>query len=176
MGGLRELRERTGVKPHMNPRRLPLVAAAAAFVAAVVVFVASFGNWQLYWNRAAGLEGGWSINLRGGRVVASRQHLASSYISMPSTPSWRNGGGFSFERRRFGGTGAVGGKVMAEHLAIPLYPVPLLSGLLLAWRIARWRRLRPPGCCVNCGYDLRATPDRCPECGTVQQGQAANAA
>ena len=39
-----------------------------------------------------------------------------------------------------------------------------------AWRLARFireRRRNRVGCCPTCGYDLRASPERCPECGAV---------
>lgn len=55
-------------------------------------------------------------------------------------------------------------------LVIPVtYPL-LLSALAPAvWLIRRARAARRHrrGCCANCGYDLRATPGRCPECGTA---------
>jgi len=55
---------------------------------------------------------------------------------------------------------------------IPLGPVAALAGVAPAWTAVRVSRRRRhvrrrlgDGLCPACGYDLRATPGRCPECG-----------
>jgi hypothetical protein len=50
--------------------------------------------------------------------------------------------------------------------------MPVLAALPVWWVAARWRVTvrRSRGLCPACGYDLRATPDRCPECGAAAAG------
>lgn len=61
-----------------------------------------------------------------------------------------------------------------DHLLGVMYPawaVVLLTGLIPARLVPRWlaalraRHRETRGLCSRCGYDLRASPDRCPECG-----------
>jgi hypothetical protein len=53
-------------------------------------------------------------------------------------------------------------------LGFPRWAVMLVAAILLTWWVVISRR-KPvaPNACRSCGYDLRATPDRCPECGAV---------
>jgi hypothetical protein len=58
-------------------------------------------------------------------------------------------------------------------LVAPHWSLALASAVMPAVWLFRWRRHRErpkAGVCRSCGYDLRATPERCPECGRDATG------
>jgi hypothetical protein len=55
-------------------------------------------------------------------------------------------------------------------IAVPYWfaaVLTLIPPMVWVWRRRRGAARRRSGACANCGYDLRATPGRCPECGTA---------
>ena len=86
----------------------------------------------------------------------------------------------TFEGLRYGthdlkghhGSGTINIANQWSHhfVVIPMAPLIAAFGLVpAAWLLSRVRERRRErkGTCPACGYDLRATPDRCPECGTT---------
>lgn len=88
----------------------------------------------------------------------------SDQMTIPFTRKYASSGPFS--------------KVLSA-VALPLMPVwmpfaadvtfygLLTYGAVSAWRAMKRRRRQRRGLCAECGYDLRASPNRCPECGTM---------
>ena len=64
----------------------------------------------------------------------------------------------------------------AEVRLAPVWPLLVSLTLVSLWvmPVVRKRRADRDGSrCLNCGYDLRATPGRCPECGSGPAGRPA---
>jgi hypothetical protein len=65
------------------------------------------------------------------------------------------------------------GSIPVHCFTAPCWPIVVITALLpllRAGRLLRRRRRIAMNQCAVCGYDLRATPDRCPECGAKSKG------
>lgn len=75
----------------------------------------------------------------------------------------KNGFGFGYLAVSLNGDPTIGA-CRYSVLSVPVW------ALLIPFAVSLLRYLRPklqPAHCRQCGYDIRASPERCPECGTV---------
>jgi hypothetical protein len=102
------------------------------------------------------------------------------HFSMPTFhgPARRMWFGFGFDRTESYGfdesVGPVTTQVSSSHnVRIDNWLIAMLTAPLPTWRLLAYLKRRKrqsraaKGQCMTCGYDLRGTPKRCPECGTI---------
>ena len=102
------------------------------------------------------------------------------HVTIPATHPFFEAGvfekWFKYERRGGKMPGPSGQAWSMFRVVVPLWAVAAPLAVLPVVRAWRWRRRRAQraaGLCLRCGYDLRATPGQCPECGAVSQPKAA---
>ncbi len=136
---------------------------------------------------------GWATHRRGYDAVlwssASRSYLATvrplglylatgRLVGPNPSPGWArehaDTDGPSFPPRplgfRWGQFQAGGPPAAMSYVVVPYWPLGTAAVALpvvVAVSVRRRRRTPMAGRCRRCGYDLRATPGRCPECGAV---------
>lgn len=113
-------------------------------------------------------------------LAAKRRIIAGRAASSPPGSRWVRTHGVALDIR----PALLGPPYNARHwgdfmfqstasltlICLPIWVVGMIFALLpLHWAIGwTFRRCRySPHLCQSCGYDLRATPQRCPECGTI---------
>jgi hypothetical protein len=99
----------------------------------------------------------WQWNVESGTLWLLTPHPDRPWIPFQFSSTYNFGPGFFYNTR--------GSSLPFWRLSIYTGVWPAISIAIALCRRSIRGRLARAGRCANCGYDLRATPNRCPECG-----------
>lgn len=167
---------------HMKRRLFTILSALSLllFVAVCVLWLRSYFRADSYYS---GGDDGTLLYVESGRgfVSVMRTSMDPQFTSketkwasseLPSYPMWGRPSTLA-QRLGFWSMTAQGYHGLSCRWIVPCWFLSVLTCVLPGgWLIGHGRRRQrqrriAAGLCVRCGYDLRSTPDRCPECGHV---------
>ena len=156
-------------------RRLGGILFSALNILSLVLFPATVALWvrQAFSDGPFVLVSG-QARVKAVEVYASRGAMVVYVGSAPLPDSSKTGvirrGFFVATMMRvylINGTAGTLMQVQFWCLAALTAFTPLATTIPIVRVVRRRHRAKRFGLCPSCGYDLRATPDRCPECGAV---------